>query len=124
MGAGMDMSSVSGGKSWLMAGAGRMSGDKRRMATFCLQEKDDFIREGKRNKIKKEDLYSLPFLVGAEDRNRTGTILTNRGILSPLRLPVPPPRHENIKMEAAPRFELEDQGLADLRLTAWLCRHN
>ena len=25
-------------------------------------------------------------------------------------------------MEAAPRFELEDQGLADLRLTAWLCR--
>ena len=57
----MDMSSVSGGKSWLMAGAGRMSGDKRRMATFCLQEKDDFIREGKRNKIKKEDLYSLPF---------------------------------------------------------------
>lgn len=34
MGAGMDMSSVSGGKSWLMAGAGRMSGDKRGMATF------------------------------------------------------------------------------------------
>ena len=57
----MDMSSVSGGKSWLMAGAGRMSGDKRGVATFCLQEKDDFIREGKRNKIKKEDLYSLPF---------------------------------------------------------------
>ena len=36
------MSSVSVGKIWLMAGAGRMSGDKRRMATFCLQEKDDF----------------------------------------------------------------------------------
>lgn len=29
---------------------------------------------------------------GAEDRNRTGTNLTIRGILSPLRLPVPPPR--------------------------------
>ena len=34
MGAGMDMSSVSGGKIWLMAGAGRMSGDKRGMAIF------------------------------------------------------------------------------------------
>ena len=29
---------------------------------------------------------------GAEDRNRTGTNLAIRGILSPLRLPVPPPR--------------------------------
>ena len=27
----------------------------------------------------------------AEDRNRTGTIVTNRRILSPVRLPVPPP---------------------------------
>ena len=30
--------------------------------------------------------------VGAADRNRTGTGITTRGILSPLRLPVPPPR--------------------------------
>ena len=29
---------------------------------------------------------------GAEDRNRTGTVITNRRILSPVRLPVPPPR--------------------------------
>ena len=29
---------------------------------------------------------------GAEDRNRTGTVVSNRGILSPVRLPVPPPR--------------------------------
>ncbi len=52
---------------------------------------------------------------GAEDRNRTGTKLTLRGILSPLRLPVPPPRQDGIKpplpgagvsMEAAPRIEL------------------
>ena len=28
----------------------------------------------------------------AEDRNRTGTIITYRRILSPVRLPVPPPR--------------------------------
>ena len=32
-------------------------------------------------------------LVGAEDRNRTGTEISLRRILSPLRLPVPPPRH-------------------------------
>ena len=49
--------------------------------------------------------------IGAEDRNRTGTNLTIRGILSPLRLPVPPPRqvYINVKdynMEAAPRIEL------------------
>ena len=48
---------------------------------------------------------------GAEDRNRTGTNLTIRGILSPLRLPVPPPRqvYMNVidcNMEAAPRIEL------------------
>ena len=30
---------------------------------------------------------------GAEDRNRTGTVVTYRRILSPVRLPVPPPRH-------------------------------
>ncbi len=29
----------------------------------------------------------------AEDRNRTGTDITIRRILSPVRLPVPPPRH-------------------------------
>ena len=45
--------------------------------------------------------YCLFF--GAEDRNRTGTEISLRGILSPLRLPVPPPRHE---VEATPRIEL------------------
>ena len=30
--------------------------------------------------------------IGAEDRNRTGTVISHRRILSPLRLPVPPPR--------------------------------
>ena len=33
---------------------------------------------------------------GAEDRNRTGTVVSNRRILSPLRLPVPPPRQYQI----------------------------
>ena len=42
-------------------------------------------------------------VIGAEDRNRTGTGITPRGILSPLRLPVPPPRQ---KVEATPRIEL------------------
>ena len=32
------------------------------------------------------------FLFGAEDRNRTGTVFYYRRILSPVRLPVPPPR--------------------------------
>ena len=37
---------------------------------------------------------------GAEDRNRTGTVVSNRRILSPLRLPVPPPRqYLYVKME-------------------------
>ena len=31
----------------------------------------------------------------AEDRNRTGTVITYRRILSPVRLPVPPPRQGN-----------------------------
>jgi hypothetical protein len=35
-------------------------------------------------------------LHGAEDRNRTGTEISLRRILSPLRLPVPPPRHKLI----------------------------
>jgi hypothetical protein len=52
---------------------------------------------------KKEDGYSSSFdnlsenimiFDGAEDRNRTGTILKDRRILSPVRLPVPPPRHK------------------------------
>jgi hypothetical protein len=32
------------------------------------------------------------FKGNAEDRNRTGTVVTYRRILSPVRLPVPPPR--------------------------------
>ncbi len=32
-------------------------------------------------------------ITGAEDRNRTGTIVEDRRILSPVRLPVPPLRH-------------------------------
>jgi hypothetical protein len=37
-------------------------------------------------------------LRGAEDRNRTGTEISLRRILSPLRLPVPPPRHKYAKL--------------------------
>ena len=49
------------------------------------------------------------FSFGAEDRNRTGTNLTIRGILSPLRLPVPPPRHMEPEeyVEAASGIEPE-----------------
>ncbi len=31
---------------------------------------------------------------GAEGRTRTGTVETYRRILSPVRLPIPPPRHD------------------------------
>ena len=31
---------------------------------------------------------------GAEDRDRTGTVITDRRILSPVRLPIPPPRQK------------------------------
>ena len=41
-------------------------------------------QKAKRNRKKEID--------GAAGRNRTGTGITSRGILSPLRLPVPPPR--------------------------------
>ncbi len=34
----------------------------------------------------------LLFLFGAENRNRTDTVFNHRRILSPVRLPVPPPR--------------------------------
>ena len=37
--------------------------------------------------------FCLAKNLGAEDRNRTGTVVTYRRILSPVRLPVPPPRH-------------------------------
>jgi hypothetical protein len=33
----------------------------------------------------------------AEDRNRTGTVVTYRRILSPVRLPVPPPRRNKMR---------------------------
>ena len=41
---------------------------------------------------------------GAEDRNRTGTVVTYRRILSPVRLPVPPPRqHWSGRRDSNPR---------------------
>ncbi len=44
-----------------------------------------------------------------------------RGILSPLRLPVPPPRQKN---GGDTRIRTGDKGFAVLCLTAWLCRLN
>jgi hypothetical protein len=40
----------------------------------------------------------LPKRFGAEGRTRTGTIVTYRRILSPVRLPIPPPRHNLDRM--------------------------
>ena len=64
---------------------------------------------------------------GAGDRNRTGTEITLRGILSPLRLPVPPPRQiwtSIKKIGGDTQNRTGDKGFADLCLTAWLCRLN
>ena len=44
--------------------------------------------------------------------------LLHRGILSPLRLPIPPLRH--FILEAPPGFGPGHKGFADLGLTAWL----
>ena len=48
--------------------------------------------------IRSQTLYPIALWVriSAEDRDRTGTVITNRGILSPVRLPIPPPRHYRI----------------------------
>jgi hypothetical protein len=44
--------------------------------------------------IRSQTLYPIELRAhGAENRNRTGTVVTYRRILSPVRLPVPPPRH-------------------------------
>ena len=40
-------------------------------------------------------------LYGAENRNRTDTMFNHRRILSPVRLPVPPPRHDIIFSQVA-----------------------
>jgi hypothetical protein len=39
-----------------------------------------------------DNYFAIAKNSGAEDRNRTGTVVTYRRILSPVRLPVPPPR--------------------------------
>ena len=49
--------------------------------------------------IRSQTLYPIElraqYLINAEGRNRTGTVITHRRILSPVRLPVPPPRLKN-----------------------------
>ena len=67
-------------------------------------------------------LTVLCYSFGAGDRNRTGTDISIRRILSPLRLPVPPPRHDE-KYGGGTQNRTGDEGFADLCLTAWLCRH-
>ena len=61
--------------------------------------------------------------VGAEDRNRTGTVVTYRRILSPVRLPVPPPRRgigQIIKLERKTGVEPATSTLARWRSTTEL----
>jgi hypothetical protein len=91
------------------------------MTAFCRQIRRQFVFLTSQGFLQ----FAETLGTGAEDRNRTGTILSNRRILSPVRLPVPPLRHIYIfnfghyslinKMEAAPRFEL---GVKDLQSSA------
>ncbi len=60
--------------------------------------------------IRSQTLYPIALWVhihySAEDRNRTGTVITYRRILSPVRLPVPPPRryyNESGRRDSNPR---------------------
>src|SRR5712691_5337729 len=78
-----------------------------------------------RTTFKVSTLYASPdwvrFNSGAEGGNRTPTALTDQRILSPLRLPVPPPRPTRPLdrprvLEAASGFEPLNRGFADLRL--------
>ena len=55
---------------------------------------DQYNRLDLKHKKNEYFLYSFHYLNYAEDRNRTGTEITLRRILSPVRLPVPPPRLE------------------------------
>ena len=73
--------------------------------------------------IRSQTLYPIELralINGAEDRNRTGTVVTYRRILSPVRLPVPPPRHI---MERKTRFELATPTLARWCSTTELLPH-
>ena len=69
-------------------------------------EKAAFLRQGVMPRFRKKPTY----LLGAGDRNRTGTVFEDRRILSPVRLPVPP-----LRQEMAPRVGLEP---TTYRLTA------
>ena len=46
---------------------------------------------------------ALYIQLNAEGRGRTGTVITDRRILSPVRLPVPPPRPLSERRDSNPR---------------------
>ena len=64
----------------------------------------------------------LSTFVYAEDRNRTGTIVTNRRILSPVRLPVPPPRPLSERRDSNPRPPPWQGDVLPLNYVRVLCR--
>ena len=76
--------------------------------------------------IRSQTLYPIELrahiikIMSAEDRNRTGTVVTYRRILSPVRLPVPPPRH---KLERKTGFEPATPTLARWCSTTELLPH-
>lgn len=52
----------------------------------------------------------------AEDRDRTGTVVTYRRILSPVRLPIPPPRHMYVLLHHFRRQEISYHEIYDFAI--------
>ena len=92
------------------------------------QARPEYGKQYKTPNLKEDRGFVVP-LAGLEPAR-----MLLRGILSPLRLPIPPQRHvwymENerktlhgvcrVFLEAPPGFEPGDKGFADLGLTTWL----
>jgi hypothetical protein len=68
-----------------------------------------------------ERSFASAKIFGAEDRNRTGTVVTYRRILSPVRLPVPPPRQNLLERKTG--FEPATPTLARWCSTTELLPH-
>ena len=58
---------------------------------------------------------------GAEDRNRTGTVFNHRRILSPVRLPVPPPRLMALRVGLEPTTYRLTAGCSTIELPKIIC---
>ena len=70
--------------------------------------------------IRSQTLYPIELRAHMVPRGVERTVVTHRRILSPVRLPVPPPRHVILKIGAEDGFELATPTLARLYSTTEL----